>query len=79
MFDQVMDEAERAELLVCIKEWEAANPGVDSAHRVTGWIDVAYDLRARKRGTQETRQRVRVAQPRSDWSSVGRRITSATA
>jgi hypothetical protein len=42
MFDQVFGEEERAELLACIHEWEAANPDVDPAHRVTGWIDVAY-------------------------------------
>lgn len=51
MFEQVMSESERSELLVCIREWESANPKVDAAHRVTGWIDVAYDLRARNRAT----------------------------
>jgi hypothetical protein len=47
MFDQVFSEAERAELLVWITRWEEANPGVDPAHRVTGWIDVAYSFQAR--------------------------------
>jgi hypothetical protein len=47
MFDQVFSESERAELLVWIHRWEAENPDVDSAHRVTGWIDVAYSFQAR--------------------------------
>jgi hypothetical protein len=49
MFDQVFTEAERAELLECIRAWERANPDVDAAHRVTGWIDVAYDYQAQLR------------------------------
>jgi hypothetical protein len=47
MFDQVLDESERAELMSWIRRWEAANPGVDAAHRVTGWIDVAYEFQSR--------------------------------
>jgi hypothetical protein len=47
MFDQVFTESERAELLVWIHRWEAENPEVDSALRVTGWIDVAYSFQAR--------------------------------
>jgi hypothetical protein len=50
MFDQVLDDHERAELLVWIKRWEVANPDADAAHRVTGWIDVAYAFQARNRG-----------------------------
>ena len=51
MFDQVLDDEERAELLVWIRRWEDRNPGVDPAHRVTGWIDVAYEFQARRDGT----------------------------
>jgi len=47
MFDQVLDRDERAELMVRIRAWEAANPDVDNAHRITGWIDVAYEFQAR--------------------------------
>jgi hypothetical protein len=47
MFELVLDESERRELLMWIREWESANPDVDSAHRVTGWIDVAYNFQAR--------------------------------
>lgn len=53
MFDQVLDEDERAELLVWIRRWEEQNPGVDQAHRVTGWIDVAYAFQARRDGVSE--------------------------
>ena len=80
MFEHVMNESERAELLVCIREWEAANPDVDAAHRVTGWIDVAYDLRARKRVNHESRQDVRVASTLVDkWGSASWRASGATA
>ena len=47
MFELVLDEAERRELLTWIQAWEAENPDVDAAHRVTGWIDVAYAFQAR--------------------------------
>jgi hypothetical protein len=47
MFDQVFTESERAELLAWIHRWEAENPEVDAALRVTGWIDVAYSFQAR--------------------------------
>jgi hypothetical protein len=47
MFDQVLEAPQRAELLQWIRAWEAANPDVDSAHRITGWIDVAYAFQAR--------------------------------
>lgn len=47
MFDQVLEAAERAELIAWIREWEAAHPEVDNAHRITGWIDVAYAFQAR--------------------------------
>jgi hypothetical protein len=80
MFENVMNESERAELLVCIREWESANPEVDAAHRVTGWIDVAYDLRASKRVNEEGRQDVRVAPALLDnWGSVSWRASGATA
>ncbi len=46
MFDQVLEKDERAELLTRIREWEAAHPDVDPAHRVTAWIDLAYELQA---------------------------------
>lgn len=47
MFEQVLGRRERAELLLWIREWEDANPNVDAAHRVTGWIDVADAFQAR--------------------------------
>ena len=47
MFDQVLSAPEREELLVWIRRWEAAHPDADAAHRVTGWIDVAYEFQAR--------------------------------
>ena len=47
MFDQVLTESERAELLVWIRRWEAAHPDADPSHRVTGWIDVAYAFQTR--------------------------------
>lgn len=50
MFEAVLSEDERAELLVWIRRWEAKNPGVDAANRVTGWIDVAYEFQARREG-----------------------------
>ena len=48
MFSEVLSEPERAELLTWIEAWEAAHPDVDAAHRVTGWIDVAYDFQSRR-------------------------------
>lgn len=42
MFADVFTSDERATLLERIHEWERENPDVDAAHRVTGWIDVAY-------------------------------------
>ncbi len=61
MFDQVLGEDERVELLAWIEEWEAANPDADSAHRVTGWIDVAYSFQARTNQTPRPRGSKRVA------------------
>jgi hypothetical protein len=61
MFDQVLGEPERAELLLWIREWEAANPDVDAAHRVTGWIDIAYAFQARRAGRGEVRRPAHVA------------------
>ena len=54
MFDQVLGPLERAELLGWIAEWERANPDVDAAHRVTGWIDVAYAYQAHRDGRSTT-------------------------
>jgi hypothetical protein len=47
MFDQVFSESER------IRQWDAENPDVDAAHRVTGWIDVAYLYQARLSRAQQ--------------------------
>lgn len=60
MFEQVLSVEERAELLIWIRRWEAQNPGVDAAHRVTGWIDVAYEFQARLDG--------RVTDPAPSWA-----------
>jgi uncharacterized protein YijF (DUF1287 family) len=65
MFDQVLNESERAELLTWISAWEAAHPDADAAHRVTGWIDVAYAFQAR--GGASSRSRVRI--PGLEWSA----------
>ena len=62
MFEQVMGEAERAELLASIKAWEAENPEVDSAHRVTAWIDIAYEVRSRANAGPRALSEVRVAE-----------------
>lgn len=59
MFDQVLEESERAELLGWIQKWEAQNPDVDPAHRVTGWIDVAYAFKSRTDVRAEVRSPVR--------------------
>lgn len=48
MFADVLTPAERQVLLARIEEWEAANPGLTSAQRITGWIDVAYEYQAEK-------------------------------
>jgi hypothetical protein len=54
MFEQVLTGPERAELLIRIHRWEAANPDADPAHRVTGWSDVAYAFQARLDGRPQT-------------------------
>ena len=41
MFGEVFTVDERADLLTWIQAWEAENPDVTAAERVTGWIDVA--------------------------------------
>ena len=64
MFDQVFEADERAELLTWIRAWEAANPDVDNAHRITGWIDVAYAFQARETEVGEVRRPARL----SSWS-----------
>jgi hypothetical protein len=48
MFADVLSAAERRELRVWIERWDAENPDVDPANRVTGWIDVAYAFQARQ-------------------------------
>lgn len=47
MFGEVFTEEERADLLAWITAWEAENPDVTAAERVTGWIDVAYAFQER--------------------------------
>ena len=42
MFADVFTAPERIGLLEWIQRWDEENPDVPSAHRVTGWIDVAY-------------------------------------
>jgi len=74
MFDQVLDRDERAELMVRIRAWEAANPDVDNAHRITGWIDVAYEFQARRPVPAGT-----VSPIRRHLSSVSWSAASATA
>ena len=74
MFDQVLEPDERAELMVHIRAWEAANPDVDNAHRITGWIDVAYAFQARRPAAAGT-----VSPIRRHLSSVSWSATSATA
>jgi hypothetical protein len=74
MFDQVLDPDERAELMVRIRAWEAANPDVDNAHRITGWIDVAYEFQARRPVAAGT-----VSPIRRHLSSVSWSAASATA
>lgn len=49
MFAEVFTPEERAGLLEHIEVWEAENPDVSNAQRVTGWIDVAYAFQARQR------------------------------
>jgi hypothetical protein len=65
LFDQVLDAAERAELLTWIEAWEAENPDVDNAHRITGWIDVAYTFQAH--AVQARLNRVSEVGDRSRW------------
>lgn len=48
MFADVLTPSERQALLARIEDWEAANPGLTSAERITGWIDVAYEYQAEK-------------------------------
>ena len=60
MFDQVLGESERAELMRWIHEWESAHPGIDAAHRLTGWIDVAYAFESRRGRNGELRNAVHI-------------------
>ena len=61
MFDRVLEAPERAQLLSWIEAWEADNPDVDNAHRVTGWIDVAYSFQAQLDRDAEIHARVHTA------------------
>jgi hypothetical protein len=47
MFGEVFTVEERVDLLTWIRAWEAENPDVTAAQRVTGWIDVAYAFQER--------------------------------
>ena len=47
MFAEGLMPDERADLLTWIHAWEAENPDVTAAERVTGWIDVAYSFQER--------------------------------
>ncbi len=47
MFGEVFTADERADLRAWIEAWEAENPDVTAAERVTGWIDVAYSFQER--------------------------------
>jgi hypothetical protein len=64
MFDQVLEAPERSALIRWILEWEAAHPDVDNAHRITGWIDVAYVFQARA----DRESRARDSTPVSPWN-----------
>jgi hypothetical protein len=70
MFDQVLDQDERAELMVRIRAWEAANPDVDNAHRITGWIDVAYESQARRPVAAGTLSPIRRHLSSVSWSAA---------
>jgi len=68
MFEQVLDAEERAELLDRIRAWEAAHPDVDNASRLTAWIDVAYEMQAARRASDEARGPVRTrSNPDEPW------------
>jgi hypothetical protein len=75
MFDAVLESHERAQLLSWIEAWDAANPHVDNAHRITGWIDVAYAFQARLDRQVEIHDRVRTA----DWAFPALSWDAATA
>jgi hypothetical protein len=70
MFDQVLDQDERAELMLRIRAWEAANPDVDNAHRITGWIDVAYEFQARRPVAAGTLSPIRRHLSSVSWSAA---------
>jgi hypothetical protein len=70
MFDQVLDADERAQLLVRIRAWEAANPDVDNAHRITGWIDVAYEFQAGTPVAARNVSPIRRHLPSVSWSAA---------
>jgi hypothetical protein len=70
MFDQVLDPDERAELMVRIRAWEAAHPDVDNAHRITGWIDVAYEFQAGSPVAAQTPSPIRRHLTSVPWSAA---------
>jgi hypothetical protein len=47
MFADAFTDDERTELAQWIEAWDAANPDVPQAQRLTGWIDVAYAFQER--------------------------------
>jgi hypothetical protein len=47
MFADAFADDERTELAQWIEAWDAANPDVPQAQRLTGWIDVAYAFQER--------------------------------
>jgi hypothetical protein len=69
MFADVFTAPERVELLEWISRWEAENPDVQSAHRVTAWIDVAYsyqEYRKRNPVAAEERAEERAVEPNAE-------------
>lgn len=80
MFELVLDDAERRELLTWIQAWEAENPDVDAAHRVTGWIDVAYAFQARADRKVAAAHAVRLSPQRSlPWNPGTWSVVASTA
>ena len=63
MFGEVFTVEERVDLLTWIRAWEAENPGVTAADRVTGWIDVAYSFQEREVSQSSLRPHVTPPRP----------------
>jgi hypothetical protein len=68
MFANVFTADERAALLDRIHEWERRNPEVDSAHRITGWIDVAYAYQSHLNRADESRPTATGSTPAPPWA-----------